>query len=90
MYGTVPYVYGAVGEVACGEMRVAPSIGRLVGQEAARGNHEECICVFCVSASSHVVSCENRVLLQAKQCWNIITRNSYLVSPPFFPVECKQ
>ena len=41
-------MYGAVGEVACGEMRVAPPIGRLVAQEAAQGNHEECICVFCV------------------------------------------
>ena len=48
VYGTVPYVYGAVGEVACGETRVAPPIGRLVAQEAAQGNHEECICVFCV------------------------------------------
>ena len=41
-------MYGAVGEVACGETRVAPPIGRLVAQEAAQGNHEECICVFCV------------------------------------------
>ena len=48
VYGTVPCVYGAVGEVACGETRVAPPIGRLVAQEAAQGNHEECICVFCV------------------------------------------